>query len=119
LLILHLAAAEAWAEATRAGVYRADSLVTEGFIHCSDPHQVVRVANARFRNRRDLMLLQIAVACLEAPLRYENLEGGDELFPHIYGPLPLSAVVRATPFPPGGDGMFGDAQLAALLGSGS
>lgn len=114
-LILHLAAADAWAEAARAGVYEADSLAAEGFIHCSDPDQVVRVANARFRNRRDLMLLQIAVARLEAPLRYENLEGGDERFPHIYGPLPLSAVVRATPFPPDAGGLFEDAQLAAIL----
>jgi uncharacterized protein (DUF952 family) len=114
-LILHLAAAEAWAEAMRAGVYQADSLVTEGFIHCSDPHQVVRVANARFRNRRDLMLLQMDVARLEAPLRYENLEGGEELFPHVYGPLPLSAVLHATPFPPDPSGTFEDAQLTALL----
>jgi uncharacterized protein (DUF952 family) len=105
-VILHLATDAAWSEAVTAGTYTADSLATEGFIHCSDPRQVIWVANTRFRNRRDLVLLQIEVAKLNAPLRYENLEGGSDLFPHVYGPLNLNAVVCAAPFLPGADGSF-------------
>jgi uncharacterized protein (DUF952 family) len=109
--ILHLAGDTAWAAAARAGVYAADSLTTEGFIHCSTPQQVIPVANRLFRNRHDLVLLQIDTARVDAAIRYENLEGGTELYPHIYGPLPVSAVVRATPFPPDADGAFTDQQL--------
>jgi uncharacterized protein (DUF952 family) len=116
-VILHIAPAVAWSEALRQGVYEADSLSREGFIHCSERHQVVRVANARFRNRTDLVLLQIDTDRVEAPIRYENLEGGDELFPHVYGPLPMSAVVRATPFRPAGDGSFDQRQLDAAVGT--
>jgi uncharacterized protein (DUF952 family) len=115
-VILHLATALAWESATRAEVYDADSLATEGFIHCSTPEQVLWVANSRFRNRRDLVLLQIDTARLDVPVRYENLEGGHELFPHIYGPLPTTAVVRVTPFPANADGGFDVDQLAASIG---
>jgi uncharacterized protein (DUF952 family) len=113
--IFHIASAAAWQEAARRGMYEADSLSSEGFIHCSDRHQVIRVANARFRNRHDLVMLQIDTARLEAPIRYENLEGGDEPFPHVYGPLPIGAVVQAQPFPPNAAGGFDDDQLAGFV----
>jgi len=114
-VILHLATDAAWASALAAGKYTADSLATEGFIHCSDPRQVIWVANTRFRHRRDLILLHIAVEKLEAPVRYENLEGGSDLFPHVYGPLNLSAVVRATPFQPDADGGFDEGVAGSPL----
>ena len=113
--IFHLAGDVAWAEAVGTGVYTADSLATEGFIHCSTPQQVIPVANRLFRNRHDLVLLQIDTTKLDAPVRYENLEGGDDLFPHIYGALPVSAVVRATPFPPGAEGLFDRDQIEGVL----
>lgn len=107
-VILHIAAAAAWDEAVLRGIYTADSLAAEGFIHCSDARQVVAVANRLFRGRTDLVLLRIDVSKLDAPVRYENLEGGTELFPHIYGPLPTAAVAHAAPFPPAEDGAFDD-----------
>lgn len=104
--ILHITTAAAWADARAQGAYTADSLSTEGFIHCSDPHQVLRVANQRFAGRTDLVVLRIDPAALHAEVRYENLEGGSELFPHVYGPIPSGAVVSVTPFIPGPDGRF-------------
>ena len=100
--------------AIRDGSYTADTLSSEGFIHCSDPQQVIGVANTRFHGRDDLILLHIAASKLFAEGRYETLEGGKELFPHIYGPINLDAVVRATPFPPRPDGSFDHDQLAAV-----
>jgi uncharacterized protein (DUF952 family) len=111
---MHLTTASAWAEAQVRGSYAADSLATEGFIHCSDPHQVLWVANTRFHGRRDLMLLQADASRLAAPVRYENLEGGDALFPHVYGALDLDAIVAADPFPCRPNGMFDHDQLAAV-----
>ena len=106
MLIFHITPQGAWEAALARGEYTADSLLTEGFIHCSDPHQFLWVANQRFRGRGDLVLLHIDSTRLEAAVRYENLEGGTQLFPHIYGGIPVSAVVNATPLRPSADGTF-------------
>ncbi|HEV8397857.1 MAG TPA: prephenate dehydrogenase/arogenate dehydrogenase family protein [Vicinamibacterales bacterium] len=104
--IFHITTRAAWDAAQAAGRYTADSLQTEGFIHCSQAEQVTWVANTRFRGRTDLVLLHVDEAAVGAEVRRENLEGGTTLFPHIYGPLPVSAVVKATPLVPSADGTF-------------
>jgi uncharacterized protein (DUF952 family) len=106
--IFHITSLATWAEAQAKGSYTADSLVAGGFIHCSDADQVIGVAN-RFRGRQDLVLLHIDPSLLGAEVRFENLEGGRQLFPHVYGPIPISAVVVVTSFPPSADGTFGEA----------
>jgi uncharacterized protein (DUF952 family) len=112
--ILHLATDNAWAKAIASNAYVAETLATEGFIHCSEPQQVVGVANSRFHGRQDLVLLQIDIRKLTVEGRYENLEGGQELFPHVYGAVNLDAVIGVTPFLPGADGAFDHNQLAAV-----
>ncbi|HEY1303716.1 MAG TPA: DUF952 domain-containing protein [Vicinamibacterales bacterium] len=105
-MILHITTDRAWLEARSQGAYTADSLATEGFIHCSTPAQVIWVANIRFRGRTDLVLLHIDPTRLDARIVYENLEGGEQLFPHVYGAIPIAAVVKVTPFQPSQDGSF-------------
>ena len=105
-LVFHLTTRDAWEEALVRGRYSADTLATEGFIHCSDADQFVWVANTRFRGRTDLVLLHISEDRLDADVRRENLEGGTALFPHVYGPLAVDAVVGVTAFPPSPDGRF-------------
>lgn len=104
-MIVHITREQQWRAAEAAGTYQGDTLATEGFIHCSSPHQVTGVANRRFQGQTDLVLLVIEPDRLTAPLRYEPGEDG-ELFPHIHGPLNLAAVDRVTPFPPLPDGTF-------------
>lgn len=105
-IILHITPVEDWREAIEAGIYRAASLSSEGFIHCSQPEQVLQVANTLFRGRADLVLLYIDRNQVTAPIRDENLEGGKDRFPHIYGPLNLDAVYQVVNFPPDADGLF-------------
>jgi uncharacterized protein (DUF952 family) len=105
-VILHITKRDAWEKAQALGSYRADTLESQGFIHCSTPAQAVRVANSLFRGQDDLVLLCIDSGEVEADIRYENLEGGEELFPHVYGPLNLSAVISALDFKPQTDGTF-------------
>ena len=69
------------------------SLETEGFIHCSTSDQLAAVANRKFREKEDLLVLTIDSSRVRPEIRYENLEGGEEQFPHIYGPLNVDAVV--------------------------
>jgi len=104
-LILHIAEREAWERAMAGGVYRVESLDREGFIHCSKPDQIVRVADARFRGRSGLVLLCIAAERVQYEIRYEG-HGDGPLFPHIYGPLNVDAVVEVLDFAPGEDGRF-------------
>lgn len=89
----------------QSGSYRADSLDTEGFIHCSTPHQVVWVANQFYRRQPSLVLLVIDPDRVDAEIKYETVEGiGD--FPHVYGELNTDAIVNIIDFPPNSDGSF-------------
>jgi uncharacterized protein (DUF952 family) len=96
-VIVHITTPVAWADAIATGAYTADSLATEGFIHCSDERQLAWVVQKHFSGRTGLLLLHIDPARLDAEVKYENLEGGTDLFPHVYGPIPVSAVVDVTP----------------------
>jgi len=105
-IIFHITTRGAWDAAKAAGTYWPEAFAAEGFIHCSTPAQVVRVADARFRGRRELVLLAINTERVAPEIVYENLEGGPELFPHIYGGLNADAVVEVLEFEPGADGHF-------------
>jgi uncharacterized protein (DUF952 family) len=102
--IFHICS-RAQAEAARAsGTYTAPSLATEGFIHFSRAHQVQGVRTAFYAGQQDLVLLVVDPALLQAPLRYEApahpsshstapAPSPAQRFPHLYGPLPWSAVI--------------------------
>ncbi|MBW4513788.1 MAG: DUF952 domain-containing protein [Timaviella obliquedivisa GSE-PSE-MK23-08B] len=97
-LIFHITPRSQWESAQAIGSYRGDTLDTEGFIHCSKLEQVVRVANWCYAGQTGLVLLSIAIARLQAQLRYETVDG--EEFPHLYGALNLDAVVQVINFEP-------------------
>jgi uncharacterized protein (DUF952 family) len=95
--ILHITTRAEWEAAQASGRYAPPSLTVEGFIHFSDATQVGRVAAARFAGVEDVVLLHVPVDRLDAPLRYETSDAGDERFPHLYGPLAVTAVARVVP----------------------
>lgn len=103
--IYHITPRADWINALEAGMYRADTLQTDGFIHCSTGAQVMETANLWFAGQQDLVLLEIAPEQTGAEIRYEGVPGG-ALFPHLYGPLPLAAVTRVLRLEPGVDGKF-------------
>ncbi len=106
MIILHITQRVSWQAAQTGDYYHADSLRTEGFIHCSLPSQVVGVANALYRGQRGLVLLVIAAERVEAEVRYEDCYTTGQQFPHIYGPLNLAAVLKVVEFVPQEDGTF-------------
>jgi uncharacterized protein (DUF952 family) len=101
-MIYHITSREAWSEARERGDYRAASLDTEGFIHCSTQEQVVPVAERFYQGEGSLLLLVIEPERLTSHLKWEPPAGGTpprgvpegDLFPHIYGPINLEAVIR-------------------------
>ena len=95
--IFHLCTPEVWAAAQDAGSYttstRGRSLEDEGFIHCSEAHQVEGVRAFWFADLDEIVLLEIETDLLTSPWRSEQLEGADAAYPHVYGPVDLAAVV--------------------------
>ncbi len=104
--IVHITSRPAWEAAQRAGLYTADTLASEGFIHCSTTAQILSVANTLYHGQTGLVLLIIDVTRLQAPLRYEDCYASGQAYPHLYGPLNLDAVSVVYDFSPQPDGTF-------------
>lgn len=104
-MILHICSSTLWGESSAAGIYRGDTLLSEGFIHCSTRDQVVEVADYVFAGIEGLVLLVIDETKITETIKYEDA-GNGKLYPHIYGPLDPLAVIRVVPFPPRQDGTF-------------
>ena len=119
-MIFHITSPRAWDEAQQNGVYRAESLATEGFIHCSTLSQVLPVAENFYKGQSGLILLAIEPTLLSSDLKWEPPSGGTpppgvpdgDLFPHIYGPINLDAVVNVAEFRPDANGRF---QIPGIL----
>jgi glutathione S-transferase len=103
-IVYHLVRRALW-EANPEQDYRASSLDSEGFIHCSYAHQVAGSANRFYADADDLLVLEIDPAHLVSPLRAEPASSG-EVFPHIHGPLNRAAVVLAQSLKRGSDGRW-------------
>ena len=105
--LLHLAVTAEWERARVAGTYERSTIDTtleeEGFIHCSFPHQVQATADRYYRGRDDIVLLAVDPDLVGVEVRVEEASNG-EGFPHVYGPIPVSAVTSADPVPMGPDG---------------
>lgn len=101
--IFHLALASEWAAAQRSGAYTTStlgrSLAEEGFIHASRADQWTGVRERFYAEVTEpLVLLHIDTDLLDVPVVEEPpAPGVSETFPHIYGRLPVGAVVKAIP----------------------
>jgi len=112
-MIFHITARTAWTEAQSSGQYIADSLQTEGFIHCSQLNQVLPVAEKYYKGQSGLVLLVIEPSHLSSELKWEDPSGGTptgvpegEQFPHVYGPINLDAVINVLDFVFDSNGSF-------------
>jgi len=113
-MIFHITTQMAWDEAKNAGEYRAASLLTEGFIHCSTISQVIPVANLYYKGESGMILLQIEPTLLSSDLKWEPPSGGTpppgvpegDQFPHVYGPINLDAVASVIELVIDTDGQF-------------
>ncbi len=111
-VLFHITTDGSWTTAARDGTYRAPSLETEGFVHLSTHEQWPRTAARFFRGRRGLVLLVIDPARLVHEVRYEAADG--ESFPHLYGPLPVEAVVAVDALVPDPQGLLRRAPRATM-----
>jgi uncharacterized protein (DUF952 family) len=108
-VLLHLCPTDDWSAAQVERELRPESLTTVGFIHLSAPEQVHLPANRLYRGCDDLVLLHINPTDLDSPIRWELGVATDPesmVFPHLYGPLPVDAVISVTSYLPDADGVF-------------
>lgn len=101
-----------WSEAERFGAFRgALPDLHDGFIHFSTAGQAVETAAKHFEGATDLVLVAVDAGRLGPGLKWEPSRGG-ALFPHLYGELPLNAVLWTKPLPLGADGRHVFPELA-------
>lgn len=106
-MIYHITTKTKWQNAQAKGEYIAPSLESEGFIHCSTDKQVASVANAFYRGQKGLVLLKLDEDRIKSQVKWEAPAGPpadgiseSDLFPHIYGPINLDAVISVIDFDP-------------------
>ena len=103
-LIYHMCRRSEWVAAEAAGSYRGSFQdAADGFIHFSTAEQIRESARKHRAAQGDLVLVTVDAARLGAALKWEP-SGSGALFPHLYGALPLAAVIRVDPLPLGADG---------------
>jgi Uncharacterized protein conserved in bacteria len=111
MYIYHITSKQEWLQASASDTYLPIGYAQDGFIHCSKQEQVLKTANRFYAGQTGLVLLKIDATLLNGAVKEENLEGGQELFPHIYAPLPVKAVTQAPDFVSGPDGFLWPAGL--------
>ncbi len=104
--LYHLTLAEDWRQAKRQAYYpwstRGLTLEQVGFVHASWLHQVAATYQRFYADAADVVLLALdprAIATAGVPIRQEPAPDTGEMFPHLYGPLPMGAVVLADAYP--------------------
>ena len=83
-----------WTEAQARGVFSGAPVdVRDGYIHFSTRDQLEETIARHFAGERELVVLEVDAAAIGDKLKWEPSRGG-ALFPHLYGELPLSAVLN-------------------------
>ena len=97
--LFHLSLVDDWVAAQAAGVVtdstRGVSLAEEGYIHCSFAEQVAPTAGRYYGDLATVVVLRIDPDLVDSPIVVEDLAGSGVEFPHVYGPIPVGAVVDA------------------------
>ncbi|TIT04590.1 MAG: DUF952 domain-containing protein, partial [Mesorhizobium sp.] len=100
-IIYKIAPEALWCEAEKNGRFTGAPIdIADGFIHFSTAAQVRETAAKHFAGQTGLLLVAIDGEKLGNALKYEVSRGG-ALFPHLYAPLDLDAVLWVKPLPPG------------------
>jgi uncharacterized protein (DUF952 family) len=92
MLIYHIVAPDAWERFKDEAFYEAESLASEGFIHCSYRHQLGEVLERYYAHAGRVLILHINPSRLASPLVAEPSTKG-EIYPHIYGTINSRAIV--------------------------
>ena len=108
-MLYRIAEAADWQQAQQTGFFASADLAAEGFIHSSEPHQILETARRYYAGRAGLVLLEWDEAALTAAqvrVEREWVASRQQHFAHVFGPVPLAAVRRVWPFAADAAGEF-------------
>ena len=92
MFIYHIVLPKVWERFKDRPSYEPESLVAEGFIHCSYPNQLDGVLQRYYRGNEKVVILKIDTEKL-FPKLVEEPSTNNEIYPHIYGRLNRGAIV--------------------------
>lgn len=93
--IYKLILSDEWKLAKKEGTYKGSALdQTDGYMHCSTIDQIQGTLEKFFANQTDVLLLSIDTEKIKQHLKWEKSPRSGRIFPHIYGPLPINAVIK-------------------------
>lgn len=98
--IFHFAEPLAWQRAQQTGSYAPAGLATEGFIHAATSEQIAGVVDRHLRGNGPRVRLTLDCLALADAVQWEWSNTSGDLYPHVFGPIPLTAVVASAPFDP-------------------
>ncbi|SFP73354.1 DUF952 domain-containing protein [Hymenobacter arizonensis] len=119
-MLYRIAEAADWHHAQQTGFFTSADLAADGFLHSSEPHQILETARRYYAGRADLFLLEWdeeVLAANNVRVEREWVASRNEAFAHVFGPVPLAAVRRTWPFAADAKGTF--CLPPALSGSGA
>ena len=96
MLIYHVVLPEVWADFKDKDFYKAESLDSEGFIHCSFAAQLEGVLQRYYADARKVVILTIDTAELKSKT-VDEPSTNNEIYPHVYGEINLGAIVDVEP----------------------
>lgn len=108
-MLYRITEAADWQRAQQTGFFASADLAAEGFIHSSERPQILETARQYYAGRADLLLLEwdeAALAVAGVRVEREWVAARGEAFAHVFGPVPLAAVVRQWPFAADAAGVF-------------
>jgi uncharacterized protein (DUF952 family) len=105
-MIYHVTTEDEWNRNKDKDYYIPDRFQSDNFIHASTSLQVKRIANTIYKKFDQVLLLLIDDEKEKDFIKLENLEGGSELFPHIYHPLPKSSIIEIQRIKKNAEGLF-------------
>jgi uncharacterized protein (DUF952 family) len=116
--IYHITSRQLYEASLATGIYTPPTFEQDGFIHLSQKHQVLGVANNFYKGQTGLVCLVIDPSKLRAELKYEGPvhPNGKEVeefsasdkFPHLYGAMNLDAVILVAPMAANEQNVFVD-----------
>lgn len=103
-MIYHLTSRELWEKALLKGMYAHPSLESEGFIHASTEQQLLETVQLHFQNFTEIWVLHIVEKRIKNKMKWETAR--EQLFPHIYGQIPLEAIEDVSFFTKNQEGLW-------------
>ncbi len=91
--IYHIVLPEVWEKFKDQNFYEAESLQTEGFIHCSFAGQLEGVLQRYYKDAEKVLILEIDTEKLTSKL-VEEPSTNSEIYPHIYGEINCNSIVE-------------------------